>query len=95
MSARRPESRSELLVVLNLSTLSRVYDHVTAAAVRKRLTEQDIAAIERDALDFVGRANDMADELEGIEVEVVAAKVRSELKKLFDGLRSKRVARQN
>lgn len=88
-----PETADELGLMLTISGFNKLYGDIANAAVIRRLTENDIALIERRVLNTVFRADDFADEFKNFEAEVVAANIRHLFKELFDMLRDHRISR--
>lgn len=78
-----PKTPEEMYSLLLRAMLLRAYGDITTAARRKRLTEHDIATIERNTLDILKGAADFADEFKTFEVEPVRANALREVQEFF------------
>lgn len=78
-----PKTPDELFGAVTRAVILRVYADVSALAGRRRLSEADLAAIERRAIELLGDGAEFADEFAGFEAEPVIARARGELLKFF------------
>lgn len=85
-----PETQDEAATLLFQTGLVVAYEAIAAAAWRGRLTNADIARIERETLVKLKEANEAAEEFSTFELEKVVAKVRASLQTIFDGARARR-----
>ncbi|MFG1319855.1 hypothetical protein [Xanthobacter autotrophicus] len=75
---------------LMVAGLIRAYGDLATQAWRKRLTNADIAAIERETLTLMREAHASAGEFPGFEAEPAIAAAIAELRRLFDAFRAER-----
>lgn len=78
-----PETPGELTALLIQGTLNTLYGEMTLDARRKRLTEHDIALIERAALARMAMPHGVEHEFEGFEAEPAWKQAEAMLKQLF------------
>lgn len=78
-----PKTPEELYSMLLRVMLLRAYGDVTQAARRGRLTEHDIARIERNTLDILRTSPDFSDEFTTFEAEPVRANALREAEEFF------------
>lgn len=75
---------------LMVAGLIRAYGDLATQAWRKRLTNADIAAIERETLTLMREAHASAEEFPSFEAEPAIAAAIAELRRLFDAFRAER-----
>lgn len=85
-----PQSPSEMTTLLLQFGIARAYGDITTAARRGRLTEHDIANIERGVIDLFRNSDDFAHEFPTFEVEPAVVKARELLKSFFVMVRNTR-----
>ncbi len=78
-----PKTPDEFYSILYKTMLTRLYLDITAEARQKRLTEHDIATIERRILSFRSETDAFAHEFKTFETEPVVTRVFQELQELF------------
>ena len=81
---RLPATPDEMVAMLLEAGRARAYVDITTAARRKRLTEHDIAVIERNILGLTVVTPEIADEFKSFEAEPAFAQARSLLKQYFE-----------
>ena len=86
-----PRTPEELYATVFLAMITRLYGDVTTEARRRRLTEHDIATIERKLLELMGTGAEFAQEIKGFEAEPVMAKARNEIQQIFAMTKAGRV----
>lgn len=85
-----PKTAAEMTSMLMAAGLIRAYGDLARQAWRKRLTNADIAAIERDTLTLLREAHASAEEFTDFEAEPAIAAAIAELRRLFDAYRAER-----
>lgn len=78
-----PKTPEELYSILFKTLFSRLYLDMTSEARRRRLTEHDIAMIEKRVLAFQRQTDNFAGEFTTFETEPVVARVFQEMQELF------------
>lgn len=86
-----PRTPDEMRSMLYMSMISRVYGDITTEARRRRLTEHDIANIERRVLSILRDGDSFAHEFTTFQVEPVIAQVLKELETFFAMTREARI----
>lgn len=87
-----PNTPAELYSALFRGAVARLHVNLTAAARRGPLTEEDIARIERDAIEHaLGNADAYAAEFPSFNAREVARGVRDEFEQLLRAIRTARV----
>jgi hypothetical protein len=89
----KPASAAELTAFLIHVGLMRAYFDTVDEARRKRLTENDIAVIERRALGVIAESVVAADEFPDFEMEKAVADAKAGLRELFDHGRKARLGK--
>lgn len=86
-----PQNGAQMTEMMFRAGFSRAYVEISTEARRKRLTEHDIAVIERRIVsEFATYDPCMADEFPTFEVEPAMAKAREQLKQFFEIARQAR-----
>lgn len=86
-----PETPEQMRAVLMMALITRAYGDITIEARRRRLTEHDIAVIERRVVGMLRDAKSFAHEFQTFETEPVVAGVLSELEAFFAAARGSRL----
>lgn len=86
-----PKTPDEMYTMLFKTLITRAYGDITTEARRRRLTEHDIAAIERRILDFRRDLEEIPDEFPTFETEPVVARAFNEMQEFFAVLRAARI----
>jgi hypothetical protein len=79
-----PKTPQDAEALMIRAILSLAYAELARAAVKKRLTEHDIAVIERNALGELQALFATAGEFSGFELEPVLASTRASLRLQFE-----------
>ncbi|APT31911.1 hypothetical protein MCBMB27_02620 [Methylobacterium phyllosphaerae] len=86
----RPKTPEEMYSFLTHAFWTRVYGDITAASRRKRLTEHDIAQIERQAIDLMAGALESAHEFPEFDARAVIDATLREGREGFNVIREAR-----
>lgn len=86
-----PKTPDELHALLINTLMTRAYGDITTAARKGRLTEHDIAVIERKCLNFLKEAPSFANEFTTYEVEPVVAAAIKQAHDFFAAVRTGRI----
>jgi hypothetical protein len=86
-----PKTPEEFFAILYKTLVSRIYLDLTTEARRRRLTEHDIATIERRVLDFRRETDAFAHEFETFETEPVVARTFQEMQEFFAVTKAARI----
>lgn len=78
-----PKTPQEMQAMIFVAVVTRLYGDVTTEARRRRLTEHDIAGIERRALATLKDGPDFAHEFTTFEAEPVVAKTLKDIEALL------------
>jgi hypothetical protein len=78
-----PQTADQFYTTLHKTLWTRLYLDLSTAARSRRLTEHDIAGIERTLLDFRRDTDAFASEFETFETEPIVAAVFNEFEQLF------------
>lgn len=81
-----PKTPAEMRSLLFNMAIGRAYADLAAAAWRGRLSNADIAIIERRVIEAIGGAVEAADEFQQFEIEPAIAGAKQDLRLFFDSL---------
>lgn len=87
----KPANADQMTTLMVVSALTRAYGDVTEAARRGRLTEHDIATIERRILGIVRSAPDVSGEFTTFETEPAMRNAEAQIREMFARIRTARV----
>lgn len=89
--AELPKTEADMITWLYATMTTRLYGLVTKAAVKRRLTEADIAAIERGIVDLVQISDGVAEEFQTFQAETAYAKARQLFQEYCNVIRNDRL----
>lgn len=89
-----PDNERDMTTTLVTLGLVRAHQEISAAAVKKRLTEHDIRLIEKNLLDAIRATVVAAEEFETFELEKAVAAARKHLEDAFQQARTLRLAKR-